>query len=63
MVEIKSWNGTISGDSSTWRREVAGREFLVDNPLLLANRKAKKLVSIPTAQKALAKPYSSSGST
>ena len=55
LVEIKSWSGTISGDSNTWRREVGGREFLVDNPLLLANRKAKKLGSILTAQKALAK--------
>ena len=55
LVEIKSWSGTISGDSSTWRREVDGREFLVDNPLLLANRKAKKLGSILTAQRALAK--------
>ena len=55
LVEIKSWSGTISGDSSTWRREADGREFLVDNPLLLANRKAKKLGSILTAQKALAR--------
>ena len=55
LVEIKSWSGTISGDSSTWRREVDGREFLVDNPLLLANRKAKKLGSILTAQRALAR--------
>ena len=55
LVEIKSWSGTISGDSSTWRREVDGREFLLDSPLLLANRKAKKLGSILKAQKALAK--------
>ena len=55
LVEIKSWSGTISGDASTWRREVDGREFLLDSPLLLANRKAKKLGSILKAQKALAK--------
>ena len=60
LVEIKSWSGVISGDPSTWRREVDGREFVVDSPLLLANRKAKKLISLLKAQKALAKqrrPY------
>lgn len=55
LVEIKSWGGTISGDSNTWRREGDGREHLLDSPLLLANRKAKKLGSLLTAQKALAK--------
>ncbi len=55
LVEIKSWSGTISGDASTWRREVGGREYLLDSPLLLANRRAKKLGSILKAQKALAK--------
>ena len=55
LVEIKSWGGTISGDSNTWRREGDGRENLSDSPLLLANRKAKKLASLLTAQKALAK--------
>ena len=60
LVEIKSWSGTISGDASTWRREVDGKEFLVDSPLLLANRKAKKLAGLLKAQKALARqrrPY------
>ena len=60
LVEIKSWSGVISGDPSTWRREIDGNEFLVDNPLLLANRKAKKLISLLKTQTALAKqprPY------
>ena len=60
LVEIKSWNGVISGDPNTWRREVDGKEFLVDSPLLLANRKAKKLIGLLKAQKALARqrrPY------
>ena len=60
LVEIKSWGGVISGDPNTWRREVDGREFLVDSPLLLANRKAKKLIGLLKTQKALAKqrrPY------
>ena len=60
LVEIKSWSGVISGDPNTWRREVDGKEFLVDSPLLLANRKAKKLIGLLKTQKALAKqrrPY------
>ena len=55
LVEIKSWNGTVTGDQSTWRREAGGKVFLVDNPLLLANRKAKKLGGLLKAQKALAR--------
>ena len=55
LVEIKSWSGVISGDPSTWRRKIDGNEFLVDNPLLLANRKAKKLIGLLKSQKALAK--------
>ena len=55
LVEIKSWSGVISGDPSNWRRKIDGNEFLVDNPLLLANRKAKKLIGLLKSQKALAK--------
>ena len=60
LVEIKSWSGSVSGDAGTWRREIDGKELLVDSPLLLANRKAKKLVGLLKAQKALARqrrPY------
>ena len=60
LVEIKSWRGTISGDANTWRREVDGKSFSDDSPLLLANRKAKKLASLLKRQKALIrhrKPY------
>ena len=55
LVEIKSWSGAVSGDSNTWRREVDGRVQVLDSPLLLANRKAKKLGTILKAQKALAR--------
>ena len=55
LVEIKSWRGVISGDQRTWRREVDGKKFLVDSPLVLANRKAKKLIGLLKTQKALAK--------
>ena len=55
LVEIKSWRGVVSGDQSTWTRRVEGRTFLTDSPLLLANRKARKLAALLKAQPALAK--------
>ena len=55
LVEIKSWRGAVAGDQSTWRRTLEGRTFLTDSPLLLANRKARKLASLLKAQPALAK--------
>ena len=55
LVEIKSWRGVVSGDQSTWRRTVEGRTFLTDSPLLLANRKARKLASLLKAQPALSR--------
>ena len=60
LVEIKSWPGAVSGDQGTWRREAGRKVSLVDSPLLLANRKAKKLAGLLKAQKALARqrrPY------
>ena len=51
MVEIKSRPGTLTGDSGTWRWENEGRYFTDDNPLILTNRKAKKLVSLLKRQK------------
>ncbi len=53
LVEIKSDPGVVEGDAGawTWRRD--GRARTTDNPLLLANRKAKKLVSLLRRQPAL----------
>lgn len=45
LVEIKSWRGHVRGDSGTWKRRFDGKDLVVDNPLLLANRKAKRLKS------------------
>ena len=42
VVELKGWNGEISGDQQTWHH--AGR--LHDNPRKLANAKAKRLASV-----------------
>ena len=52
LVEIKSRPGTIVGDASTWRWITKGRPFEVDNPLPLANRKAKRLASVLKRQDA-----------
>lgn len=46
LVEIKSRPGEVGGDSHTWIWRDGGREYFDDNPLLLTNRKAKKLASL-----------------
>lgn len=55
LIEIKSWPGRLEGDAGTWQLtrpgDVRARSF--DNPLLLINRKAKRLKSLLTRQKAL----------
>jgi len=55
LVEIKSRPGRLSGDAGTWTWENEGRLFTGDNPLLLANLKAKKLASLLQRQKACKK--------
>ena len=52
LVEIKSRPGTVGGDASTWRWITEGRPIEVDNPLPLANRKAKRLASVLKRQDA-----------
>lgn len=52
LIEIKSRPGIISGDSMTWTWKHQGRVYVDDNPLLSANRKAKKLASLLKKQKA-----------
>lgn len=55
LIEIKSWPGKLQGDAGTWRltrpNELRARSF--DNPLLLTNRKAKRLKSLLGRQKAV----------
>jgi len=56
LVEIKSWRGRIRGDTGTWTiADASGSTKTVDNPVLLANRKAKALSSILKAQSATKK--------
>ena len=53
LVEIKSGPGIVEGDQGTGTWRGGGRVYTVDNPLLLANRKAKKLISLLRRQPAL----------
>lgn len=60
LVEIKSRPGEVSGDSHTWVWRDGSREYFDDNPLLLTNRKAKKLASLLRKQMTVQKrrtPY------
>ena len=52
LVEIKSWPGKVRGDAATWTRTHDGKTITEDNPVLLANRKAKALVSLLKSQQA-----------
>ncbi len=52
LVEIKSRPGTVSGDAHTWTWKTDGRPVTTDNPLPLANRKAKRLASVLRRQEA-----------
>jgi serine/threonine protein kinase len=53
LIEAKSRPGTVAGDAHSWTWRTEGREFPTDNPLPLANRKAKRLASVLRRQDAL----------
>ena len=55
LVEIKSRPGVLDGDAHTWIWRDQGRETLTDNPQLLTNRKAKRLISLLRQQRAAGK--------
>jgi len=57
LVEIKSRPGRLSGDAGTWSWENDGKSRVYDNPLILANSKAKKLRSLLGSQKAFRGKY------
>ncbi|MFN9668720.1 MAG: BREX system serine/threonine kinase PglW [Pseudanabaena sp.] len=57
LVEIKSHQGRLSGDTGTWQWENNGKSRIYDNPLILANSKAKKLRSLLASQKAFRCKY------
>ena len=55
LVECKAWGGRITGDSGSWTRSTGGKARSEDNPVLLANRKAKALASLLKSQSAVSK--------
>ena len=52
LTEIKSRPGVLTGDAQTWLWKHDSREIALDNPVFLANRKAKKLKALLSRQKA-----------
>lgn len=55
LVEIKSRPGILAGDAHSWTWTTDGRSNTYDNPLILANRKAKRLASLLKRQPAISK--------
>ena len=55
LVEIKSNPGVLSGDADTWQWKDGERVKTVDNPLRLAEAKAKKLKLLLQRQRAAKK--------
>ncbi|MBC7619998.1 MAG: BREX system serine/threonine kinase PglW, partial [Candidatus Saccharibacteria bacterium] len=55
LVEIKSRPGTVDGDAHTFTWTTDGREYTYDNPLILTNRKSKRLASLLRRQPAITK--------
>ena len=55
LIEIKSRPGVLTGDAHTWTWSGDGRRFTDDNPLILTNRKAKRLASLLRRQPSLKK--------
>lgn len=53
LIEVKSRPGTLRGDAYSWTWTTEGRQITTDNPLPLANRKAKRLASVLRRQEAL----------
>ncbi|ETA01105.1 serine/threonine protein kinase [Frankia sp. CcI6] len=50
VLEIKSWSGVLVGDAGTWRQS---HRAPVDNPVIGANRKARKLKSLLVSRPAM----------
>src|SRR5262249_37563700 len=51
--EVKSRPGSLRGDAYSWTWTTEGRQVTTDNPLPLANRKAKRLASVLRRQEAI----------
>lgn len=55
LLEIKSRSGVLRGDAHSWTWTTDGRSSTYDNPLILVNRKAKRLASLLRRQPAIMK--------
>lgn len=55
LIEAKGRPGILRGDAGTWTWETEGRLITDDNPVIAANRKAKKLRTLLERQKAARK--------
>jgi len=59
LMEIKSRPGVLTGDPHTWTWTTDGKPYSYDNPLILADRKAKRLASLlrrlPSVQRSRAR--------
>jgi serine/threonine protein kinase len=55
MVEIKSRPGDLSGDARDWAWDHEGRRHTDENPVILTNRKCKRLKTLLARQKAFNK--------
>jgi len=55
LVEIKSKPGDLSGDTRDWTWDHEGRRKTDENPVLLTNRKCKRLKSLLSRQKSFKK--------
>jgi Nuclease-related domain/Protein tyrosine and serine/threonine kinase len=53
LIEVKSRPGSLRGDAYSWTWTTEGRPVTTDNPLPLANRKAKRLASVLRRQQAI----------
>ncbi|MBX7222607.1 MAG: BREX system serine/threonine kinase PglW [Blastocatellia bacterium] len=53
LIEIKSYPGILTGDAGTWEVQANGKTRVLDNPLFLANRKAKRLASLLKRQRSM----------
>jgi serine/threonine protein kinase len=58
LVEVKSRPGSVRGDAHTWTWRTDGRDYAYDNPLILANRKSKRLASLLRRQTSVIKAKS-----
>jgi hypothetical protein len=57
LIEVKSRPGILTGDAHRWTWTTDGRLSTDDNPLILANRKAKRLGSLLRDQPAVRKAH------